>query len=297
MKLTFQCLVSCVLACGLLVSRGSRADEPLPKSLLSSSQASTGSTEVATAGFQKADKPPAASKDATEFEVSAGGLASSGNSRSMAATSASKFRLRRGSDQVGAAIAANYAQSATSRGEGLRTTVQNFQGRLRYDRFLSGSFAVFAAGSARHDRFQGLELRLNFDPGVEYYLVDESAQQLWLEVGYDLQYDVRTDEVRAAALEENVYLGKSVTRHSARVFAGYSNALSDSVTVRTGLEYLQGIAHSTNYRLNWDGSVNAAVGKGFSIATAVSVRYDHNPLPDIEKTDVATSISLVYHLL
>ena len=38
-------------------------------------------------------------------------------------------------------------------------------------------------------------------------------------------------------------------------------------------------------------------GSGFSIATTVSVRYDHNPLPGIEKTDVTTAISLVYKLL
>ena len=70
-----------------------------------------------------------------------------------------------------------------------------------------------------------------------------------------------------------------------------------SVSVGTGLEYLQGLDQATNYRFNWDGGLNSAVGKGFSIATAVSVRYDHNPIPNVEKTDVITSISLVYHLL
>ena len=284
------------LCAGLLVSKPSRADDPLPASLVKSDQASSGSTDVATSGFEKAEKAAAASKDAAEFEFSAGGLASAGNSRSMAATSASKFRLRRGSNQLGAAIAANYAQSAT-KGEGLQTTVENFQGKLRYDRFLAGSFAVFGAASARHDHFQGLELRLNFDPGIAYYIVDEGKQQLWTEIGYDLQYDVRTEEAREAALVKRMFLGKTVTRHSGRAFVGYSNAVSDTVTVASGLEYLQGLAESKNYRLNWDGSVNSAVGKGFSIATTVSVRYDHNPLPDVEKTDVVTSISLVYHLL
>ena len=292
------CMLSLfLLAAGLLLSRPSRADDPLPSSLVKSSQASSGSTDVATSGFEKAEKLAAEAKDATELEISAGGLASAGNSRSMAATSAGKFRLRRSSNQVGAAIAANYAQSAAGKDQGLKTTVENFQGKLRYDRFLSGSFAVFGAASARHDRFQGLNLRLNLDPGVEYFIIDEEKQQLWTEVGYDFQYDVRSEEVRATALTQGMFLGKVLTRHSARAYAGYSNAVSDTVTVATGLEYLQGLSESKNYRLNWDGSVNSAVGKGFSIATTVSVRYDHNPLPEIEKTDVVTSISLVYHLL
>lgn len=284
------------LSAAVFATRPSRAADPLPDSLVKSSQASSGSTDVATSGFEKADKA-ADAKDATELELSAGGLASAGNSRSMAATTAGKFRIRRSSDQVGAAIAANYARSAPSKDTGLQTTVENFQGKVRYDRFLTGSFAVFGSVSARRDRFQGLDLRLNLDPGVSYYFIDEAKQQLWAELGYDLQYDVRRDEALAVALAEGSDLSKTETRHSARAFAGYSNAVSDAVTIATGFEYLQGLGESKNYRLNWDGSVNSAVGKGFSIATAVSVRYDHNPLPDIEKTDVVTSLSLVYHLL
>jgi putative salt-induced outer membrane protein YdiY len=297
MTFKFYSCALLLLSAGILLSRPSRAADPLPDSLVKSSQATSGSTNVATSGFEKADKPADEAKDATELQLSAGGLASAGNSRSMAATTAGKFRIRRGSNQVGAAIAANYARSAASKTEGLQTTVENFQGKVRYDRFLAGSLAVFGAVSARRDRFQGLNLRLNLDPGVEYFFIDEGKQQLWSEIGYDLQYDVRREEAREAALLEGMYLGKTVTRHSARAFVGYSNALSDAVTVATGLEYLQGLAESKNYRLNWDGSVNSAVGKGFSIATAVSVRYDHNPLPNIDRTDVVTSLSLVYHLL
>jgi len=261
------------------------------------SQATSGSTDVATSGFEKAETAAADAKDATELQVSAGGLASAGNSRSMAATTAGKFRVRRAENQFGAALAANYARSTPNKDSGLQTTVENYQGKVRYDRFLAGSFAVFGAASARHDRFQGLELRLNFDPGVAYYFIDEGKQQLWSELGYDLQYDIRRDEARTAALAQGVYLGKTVTRHSGRLFVGYANALSDAVTVATGLEYLQALSKSENYRLNWDGSLNSAVGKGFSIATAVSLRYDHNPLPNVQRTDVVTSISLVYHLL
>jgi putative salt-induced outer membrane protein len=215
----------------------------------------------------------------------------------MAATSAGKFRMRRGSDQLGAAIAANYAQASAVKGESIQTTVENFQGKLRYDRFLAGSFAIFGAASARHDRFQGLNLRLNLDPGVAYYFIDEDKQQFWGELGYDFQYDIRSEQARADALDSGLFLGKTLTRHSGRLFAGYSSALSDQVSVTTGLEYLQGLDHTTNARVNWDGSVNSNVGKGFSIATAVSVRYDHHPIPNVEKTDVVTSISLVYHLL
>lgn len=290
--------ISCSLLAGtMLLSRTSHAAAPIADSLVKSSQASSGNTDVAGSGFEKAEKPPAEAKDTTELQISAGGLAAAGNSRSMAATSSGKFRWRRGSDLIGAAIAANYAQSSPAKGEAMRTTVENLQGKIRYDRFLAGSFAVFMGASARRDRFQGLNLRLNFDPGVEYFFIDQEKQQLWGELGYDLQYDVRRREALDAAAASGTSLDKTETRHSGRLFAGYSSSLSDTVKVSTGLEYLQALANTTNYRLNWDGSVNSSVGKGFSIATAVSVRYDHNPLPNIDKTDITTSLSLVYNLL
>ncbi len=156
---------------------------------------------------------------------------------------------------------------------------------------------MFGAVSARHDRFQGLELRINLDPGCSYYFIDQEKQQLWLEAGYDYQHDIRREDAIAAAEADDFFLGKTNDRHSVRAFVGYSSELSDSVTVASGLEYLQALDPATNYRLNWDGSVNSAVGKGFSIATAVSVRYDHHPIPGVENTDILTSISLVYHLL
>jgi len=296
MKINCHCCTLSVLLAGLLLSAPGHAAEPLPDSLVKSKKATEGSTDVATSGFEAAGKKPD-SKDATELEISAGGLASAGNSRSIAATTAGKFRLRRGADQVGAGVAANYAESQVTKGEGLQTTVENFQGKVRYDRFLAGSFVVFGSVSARHDRFQGLDLRINLDPGFGYYFIDEEKQQLWLEAGYDFQHDIRRDEAIQDALADNYFLGKTQDRHSARAFVGYSSELSDTVKVATGLEYLQGFNPATNYRFNWDGSVTSAVGKSFSIATAVSVRYDHNPIPDVENTDIITSISLVYHLL
>jgi putative salt-induced outer membrane protein YdiY len=291
---------ACVLSAGLFLSRTSRADDataPLPDSLLKQDQASSGSTDVATTGFEKAEKLEATAKDASELQVSAGGLASAGNSRSIAGTGAGKFRVRREANQVGGAVAANFARSAAQKEAPLKTTVENFQGKLRYDRFLAGSFAVFGAVSARHDKFQGLDLRLNFDPGIEYYIVDEGKQQMWTEVGYDLQYDIRTDDEIATAAASGNPVAKHDTRHSARAFVGYTNNVNQAVNITTGLEYLQGLDAATNYRLNWDGSVGSTVGKGFSIATTVTVRYDHNPLPEVEKTDIITSVSLVYQLL
>ena len=262
-------------------------------------QATKGTETVVTTGFEaKAAKPDdAASKDATELKLAAGGLFAAGNSRSNAITSSVKFRARRSANQLTLALAENYAQAASKPGEDTSVTVENVQGKTRYDRFLSGQFAVFGALSGLRDRFQGLDLRINFDPGFAYYFVDESKQQFWSELGYDLQYDYRRNDKVAESLALGKPVDKAEVRHSGRLFFGYQNSLNKAVTVDTGLEYLQALSNTENWRLNWTLGLNSAIGGNFSIATTFTLKYDHNPLSNVKNTDALTAVSLVYQLL
>src|SRR5690606_17937472 len=91
------------------------------------------------------------------------------------------------------------------------------------------------------DRFQGLDMRLNIDPGLAYYFIDQKAQAFWAELGYDLQYDVRRDEAREDP-DTGAIADKTQTRHNGRAFVGYDNQLNKAVTFNTGVEYLQGLS-------------------------------------------------------
>ncbi len=267
-----------------------------PDGLMKQDAATAGTTDVAAGGFEAPAAKPEESKDATTAAVSAGGVLSTGNSRSGAITASADTRLRRGKNQLSAQAAANYARSAAP-GDPLATTVENYQGKIRYDRFLAKKFAVFMAISARRDRFQGLDLRLNLDPGVAYYFIDREKHQLWAEAGYDLQYDVRRDEAIAAALLGGTDLNKTATRHSARLFAGYDNKINEHVTFKTGLEYLQSVQETEDWRLNYDIGLTTSLSEKFSFATTFSLKYDNNPLPEIEELDTVTAFSIVYTLL
>ena len=298
-----QSIFSRVLASTLVLSSVATAQDK-PAGLLQTEAATTGSTDVATEGFQAAEKLAPDSKDATEASIQAGALLAAGNSRSLSATGSAAFRLRRSAHQFGGAASANYAQSAADAESNIEPTVENYQGKIRYDYFLVEGLAAFIAFSARRDRFQGLDLRLNVDPGFAYYFIDEAQHQLWGELGYDLQHDIRSDRAIVIALAEGTAVEKSETRHNLRLFAGYDNKLNAAVTFRTGLEYLQGLSPledaatgNVNWRLNWDAGISAAVATRFSMATTLSVRYDNNPLPGVRNTDVTTALNLVYTLL
>jgi putative salt-induced outer membrane protein len=247
---------------------------------------------VVKEGFQPVAAPPAPdSKDSTTFKVTAGGFLSAGNSRSLAVTGVADYFLRRGPSQFGAQVAANYGQAPGPTGS-LEDTVENYQARVRYDHFFAGGLAGFLSVQARRDEFQQLDLRLNVDPGLAYYFIDEKDERLWAELGYDLQHDVRRQEL----LDANPSVGRSETRHNVRVFAGYDNQVLEAVKFNAGVEYLQNIPETENARLNIDLGLTTQINTSFSIGTTVAIKYDNNPLPAVKSTDVVTALNLVYTL-
>ena len=302
MRTRFIAISSCALAL-LLPAAAARAQD-LPKGTAKDDPASKGTTDVTTDSFEAGKKDdPEKAKDTTELAISAGGLAASGNSKLLALTTASTFRLRREENQFSAVLAGNFTRVGPPGGGESVTTVENIQGKSRYDRFLSGEFGVFLGLQGRRDRFQGLNLRLQVDPGVFYYFVDEASQQLWTEVGYDLLHDIRRDDSIVDATGNRLLdsngdpLAKTKTVHSGRLFAGYSNKLNEAVTFTLGLEYLQALKDTTFWKFNGDAAVTSKLGKRFSFATALSLRYDHEPLPGKQKLDTITSLNLVYTML
>ena len=300
-----RCIASVATVFCVLRASAAHADD-LPKGTETDASVSKGTTDVAKGGFEGAAKRDADSKDATELTVSAGALSSSGNSTLLAVTAASLFRLRRGDSQASAAAAGNYSTSKVAGAEA-QTTVENLQGKARYDRFFLQDFTAFLGVQGRRDRFQGLDVRLQIDPGLGYYWINTKNILLWGEVGYDFLYDVRRDDARAQkdaagkpivdATGAPVLVDKTNAVHSGRLFLGYTNKLTETAAIAFGIEYLQSLTSTTVYKINADAAVSAKIGKGFSLASAVSVRYDHDPLPGKEKLDTVTTGSLVYTVL
>lgn len=253
----------------------------------------------------KVAKETAKPRDALKIEgapegltasVSAGGLSSTGNSKLIAFTGSGLFDSRYGDNGYGASLIGNYGRSAPPDGP-METTTENLQGRVRYDRYLLDDASVFLLVTGRHDRFQGLAFRLNLDPGFKYLFVNRARTALWGELGYDFQYDVRTDEgreVRNDAGELTETLEKTQTDHSIRTFLGLRHAFSKEVTFSNGLEYLQSFIDPKRYRFNYDVLLAANIWGGLAFGAGFTARFDNQPLPEVKKLDTSTTLSLVY---
>lgn len=187
--------------------------------------------------------------------------------------------------------------SASDPGSGPRpaaqTTVENYQGLARYDLFVTPRISFFVQSQARRDRFQGLDLRLNIDPGIAYHFVQTKNQRLVLEGGYDLQFDIRRDEVIDATTPR---ADKTRTLHNSRAFFGYENRLYPEVSFISSLEHIQNFQDSQVYRLIFDVGLKSTIRGKLAVAATYTMRYENRPLAGVVKTDSLASIALVYSL-
>jgi putative salt-induced outer membrane protein YdiY len=243
------------------------------------------------------------SSDNTNASVSAGGMLSTGNTQTQALTLNSTLDLRRGMNGFGAALLGNYGRSKLA-GADSQTTAENFQARVRYDRYLTERFALFLQLTERYDRFQGLASRTNVDPGVKYIFFLREKSAFWGELGYDYMHDIRTPSGRRSLDADGnkdysvPLLDKTLDDHSARAYLGFRHAFNGEVTFSTGLEYLQSFVKTElatgNSRVNFDATLAAKLYGGIAAGVGFTARYDRNPLEGRSKLDTATTLSLIY---
>jgi putative salt-induced outer membrane protein len=293
----------CVLP--IVFAQTAPPSDQLPAETVKAKTATTGKTDLAVSTFATGNAVQEAEEQyATDVSISMGGLFSAGNARTVALTTAGNVRLRRYEHQIRTAAAFNFAR-ATKKGESAaETTVENYQALGRYDLFLSARISLFLQATTRRDRFQGLDLRVNADPGVAYHFIETKNQRLVLELGYDYQHDIRREASRLTVTppvppetEGTVTIAdKTRTLHNARGFLGYENTLYSEVGFVASLEHIQNFQNPHVYRLVFDVGLKSKIKGKLAVATTYTMRFENRPLPGVEKADSLASISLVYTL-
>ena len=285
---------ACLFVLPVLLAQIAPPGDQLPADTIKPAAATTGQTDLDESTFANGNAVPEVNEQyATEGAISLGGLFASGNARTVALTTAGKLRIRRYESQITTAATWNFARSTKTGESAAVTTVENYQGLGRYDHFLTPHVSLFLQSTVRRDRFQGLNFRLNVDPGVAYHFIQTTNQRLVGELGYDLQYDIRRDEDRLAVTPP---IAKTRTLHDARAFLGYENKLYTEVSFVASLEYLQNFQTARLYRMIFDVGLKSTLRGRLAVAATYTMRYENLPLPGVERADSLASVALVYSL-
>ncbi|MBK8168758.1 MAG: DUF481 domain-containing protein [Sandaracinaceae bacterium] len=242
--------------------------------------------------------PPDEPDDETVWSLSLGGTANTGNTRSLAISTGTNFRLRRGAHQLTIDGQWTYGR-ASIRTAGVfgpwQQNADNLNGRGRYDYFLTERDAVFGVAVARRDHFAGLDSRLQFQAGYARSFVQEENHRLWAEVGYDVTLDNFYPNPLLDPMTMQPLPGSDVF-HSARIFAGYDNHVSERWSVLTGLEGLIDVQTIDNIRINWISELGLTIVDGLAAKLQYTMRFDNVPVSGTGKLDTTTILNLTYTL-
>jgi putative salt-induced outer membrane protein YdiY len=292
--------------------------------------ASTASAQPAAAAQHEedvAEAPAEPPPDPVLWDLAAGGVLTTGNTENLTATLGSHFLWAELPHSVEAELAYILGMS----GDGYDTkNAESLNLRARYDYFFDEMNALFAAARFRYDEFAGLAPRLQGQLGYlrNFFRENEGKHRFWGEIGYDITADTfKYDRLNIDPMVLPTLPSDQVT-HSARLFVGYDNHVTETLTFRTGLEVLINLDPSTiartpdiidpdtmmvtemgrdvsgleDVRLNWENALRVNIVGNLQAELKFVMLFDNVPvgiqtLTPAKKLDTTTTLNLVYTIL
>ncbi|MFT5354279.1 MAG: putative salt-induced outer membrane protein YdiY [Polyangiales bacterium] len=264
--------------------------------------AQTPATPTDAAQFTESASTDAPEENKSEWNIAAGGVFNSGNTRSWSLTAGTSFGVVRGRHGLSFSFLLAYGRAAlrdpvTGEFGDTLDVARNTNTTARYDFYLTPNDALFVAARHRWDTFAGLDTRLQAQVGYLRNFVNEDNHRVWGEIGYDFTFD-NFDPDPLIDPMTMMELDGTDSVHSARLYLGYKNQLNEHVLFTTGLEALldlQDIADNT--RLNFDAGLQVTVVDSLQLGIAFKLLYDQEPVQGRETVDTITTLNLLYSLL
>lgn len=152
---------------------------------------------------------------------------------------------------------------------------------LRFDRAINERLGMYVGELVESDKYAGYNQKYNSDIGAKYSLIKEE-KFLWnLEAGY--RYTI-----------EKPFFGADKKMHYARGYTEVQKLWNESVTTKIWFEYLPNLTTGSDYQMNSELSLSAALNNMFALKTGYLLRYDNLPNPNaVAKTDTLLTTSLV----
>jgi putative salt-induced outer membrane protein len=201
-------------------------------------------------------------------------------------TTASSYLLKQTTsstqDKLTEKIKGNYFKNtATDNTTGTETNFERWDAMVRLDYQLSDPLGIFVAQGAESDKASGIYRRYNSDVGSKYYFLKREDAYLLGELGYRYTHEEYTE----SGSDEFNFI---------RAYLETEKKWTPTFSTKLWVEYLPNLDRGTDYHVNGEASVNAAINNVFSIKTAYLAKYTNEPPPPaIHRTDSLFSTSLI----
>jgi putative salt-induced outer membrane protein YdiY len=174
----------------------------------------------------------------------------------------------------------NYGESGGGAGDDDKVTdTDNWNAFGQYDRYWTELWYGYAALKIEHDRIAALDYRVAPGVGVGYQWLDTAKVAFRTEAGVTYIHE----EFKPDGSNDSVALRLAYT---------YTNKLSDTVTLFHNLEYLPAFDDPSDYILNADIGLRAALTDNFFAQGKIAYKRDSTPAPDSLKDDLLYTIGV-----
>ncbi|MGD2064124.1 MAG: DUF481 domain-containing protein [Nitrospirota bacterium] len=201
-------------------------------------------------------------------------LTASGNSRSKSGSV--RFELVNEQpeiDRITFKVGALYSES-----EGEKTAEAEYLNG-QYDYYHTPrTYSLYYLGVER-DEFAGFDYRVTGRVGLGHELIKSARNLLNVEAGLDYVYEEKEPEADDFP--------------AARLYGKYVHKFTDKASFRQDVEILENLSDTEDYRVNTLTALEVALNSYLSFKTALTAKYDHQPVEGNQTLDYFTETALV----
>lgn len=231
--------------------------------------------------------------DVLSMNLSAGGAFAFGNTRAYQLAAGGDFRWVGKPHSVSANVLYLVGGAKPPEGDEIVRTTENFNGRGKYEFFLSDLDSLFAAAGVRYDRFNGMVPRVNGQVGYGRYFIQEEKVRFWGEIGYDIMF-THYRQVPGATMR----FSDDEVVHSARLFFGLEHQLHEFLSYVGGLEGFLNVEEPKASRFVFDNAIRSTLSDSFKLELKARFMYEAQPVvPGAKKLDTALVLSILYSVI
>jgi putative salt-induced outer membrane protein len=149
----------------------------------------------------------------------------------------------------------------------------------KYDYFHTPrTYSLYFLGVER-DKFAGFDYRVTGRVGIGHQVVKSERNTFDVEGGLDYVYEKQEDDT------ENF--------PAARLYGKYTHKFAERISFLQDLEVLENLKDTQDCRVNTLTSLEVGLNSYLSFKTALTVKYDHQPVPGNQTLDYFTETALV----